>query len=106
LKKNIYISIILFGLILQTCIQPYTPDLEPAPRRLVVEGLITDQIKKHRVKLSFLRNIKSFNSEALTNAVVEVIDQNGIIHEFTEKNQGEYYSDSTTFKAKIGSVYT
>jgi hypothetical protein len=92
-------------LLLTTCIEPYTPNLDGYESFLVVDGLITDEDVSHSVKLS-----KSLQENTVpvkvTDANVFITDDAGNSFSLDHTGDGIYKTDKTQFKATIGRTYT
>jgi len=73
---------------------------------LIVEGLITNENKSNRVKLS--KTIPKFDSarEMVTDANVYIIDGEGLKTQLQNCGNGYYKTDSTSFFGVIGQKYT
>lgn len=88
------------------CITQFTPETDEDKTLLVVEGLITDQVRTYTVKLSLsMPPGKKAILIPVRNSEVEVIDDIGNKYRFTEKAPGVYVSDSTKFKGETGRKY-
>ncbi len=112
MKENIikiYSLITLLILIIAGCEpnQEISWDVDEIPARLVVEGSITDELKKHTVRLSKTDNYFS-NKEAeyVSNATVSISDgKNLFIME--EKLFGSgIYETKENLKGEVGKIYT
>jgi hypothetical protein len=89
-----------------SCKEVYDPELEFQPKVLVVDGLITDEIKEHKIRLSRAVRFDTFATIPEQGALVYIKDNNGNIYNFTENLYGNYFSDSTVFRPKTGDKYT
>ena len=100
--------LILFLLVisLSTCIDPFYLELEDYESLLVVEGMITDEAASNTIKLS--RTFKDADSSPVmvSQAEVNVQDENGVITLFLEDEPGIYISDPTQFTGRIGGSYS
>ena len=103
MKDLIFPAILI--LLFSSCEKTIQLDLDQAPQKIVVQGLITDELKQHTISLSYS---KPFNStEAPTsvkNAEVMVTDSEGNSFEFEELSGGNYQS-KTAFNGEIGRRY-
>ncbi|NJO70325.1 MAG: DUF4249 domain-containing protein [Bacteroidetes bacterium] len=84
----------------------YDPELSTQPAILVIDGLITDEVKEHRIHLSRAVKFDTVSSIQEPGANVYVQDNEGRKYVFSEKKAGFYYSDATDFKPETGNKYT
>ena len=105
MKRNLLIAGI-FALTLITCIDPYVLKLNKYESLLVVDGLVTDENAPYTIKLSRTYQDKDALPVMVTNAEVNVKDNNGNISAFMEVAQGIYRSDPDHFIGKTGETYT
>ena len=104
-KQKLLVSIILFSL--SSCIAEYTPDAGKEKTLLLVEGLITDQPGINTVRLA--RSIPLWDkklAEPLKGCTVWLSDDMENIYYLKETNNGNYITDSATFKGEPGRKYT
>ena len=97
---------ILILTVLISCEDPITVSVPEGNSKLVVEGVITNQMGQHQVKLSrtsgFLDNA---NTPKLSEATVSVQINDGTIITYSETEiEGTYVSDSV-FQGEPGSSY-
>ena len=102
LSKHLYIIILLA---LNSCVEPIEIKEVNSESYLVVEANLTNQLKKHTVKItrSFMLNDSIPRYEL--NAKVRIIDDSQNTFTFYEKTKGLYESNNT-FKAEVGRNYT
>ncbi|MGB8359661.1 MAG: DUF4249 domain-containing protein [Bacteroidales bacterium] len=88
-----------------TCIDPYTPNLKNFESRLVVDALVTDENISNYVILT--RTIEAVDEDPVrvTGASVIITDDLGNRTFLSEKNPGEYRTDSLTFRGSVGRTY-
>jgi hypothetical protein len=81
-----------------TCIDPYSPKLKGYDSLLVVDGLITDANTSYTVKLS--RTFQDINGsrEAVSGAILTIMDDAGTSHNLGEAGYGLYKTDSLEFR--------
>jgi len=93
-----------FLLLLNTCIDPYYPQLKSYESIMVVEGLISDENRAYTVKIS--RTIRDQNTipQPVSDAVVTISEDGNIFH-MQNCGQGIYNSDSLNFRGKPGKIY-
>lgn len=101
LRFVFFISFLFFS-----CKKVYDPEINDVPNVLVVDGLITNELKAHTIHLSnaIRFDVVSYNPE--TGATVYVSDNNGNTFNFGEKTPGYYTSDPLFFIPQIGAKYT
>ena len=103
LTKAIAIPVFILTLT-YSCILPYELEVSPYDRVIVVDGVITTEMDKHTVNLSYTYRIDSYEPLALSGAQVWVEDDIGEIYDFTEMDAGEYKSN-LQFAASINRGY-
>lgn len=99
----IYLLLILSAI---SCREVYHPELYDTPKALVVEGLITDELRSHTIKISRALPFDSIGSVPETGAEVFIAEKNGELYSFDEIKPGKYASNPVKFKSKTGSSYT
>ncbi len=98
---------ILF-LIVMACVDPLNVKLPGSERRLVVDGLITDQPGPYQVKLYYsnqLSSIRLVPFDPVTLAQVSIFDDQNNKHVLTEITPGIYETNRDEFKGEIGRGY-
>jgi hypothetical protein len=103
--------VILIATFFTACDSPFDLNIDQAPTRVVIEGLITDEAKQHYVKISTTKEYGTAGaSPIIKDAVVEVVDEQGNVYVFTHNNTGESdldgYYFSAIFAGEIGNTYT
>jgi hypothetical protein len=103
-KKNIvyfFLSIIVLS-----CIEPYEHNFigETENSLLVVDAILTNEIKTHTVKLSYTSSLESEDLILAKGATVTIESENGEIVNLTESLPGNYVTDST-YAGMIGESY-
>ncbi len=89
-----------------SCYEPFTPEVEPNEKVLVVDGLITNENASYHVRLYYASPYDSAQVETpATQASVYVKDQEGNIFFFQEQLPGDYATDSLQFRGRPGAVY-
>jgi len=102
-----YIGVHILILLLTGCISSFVPDVEEKTNNLVVESLITDQNKSHKIKISRAVPLgKQIIAPPVKGCEVTIIDENNIEHPLKETSAGTYSTDSLKFHAKPGGIYT
>jgi hypothetical protein len=96
----------LFLLLAIRCSVEFIPDSNENKEQLVVEGMITDQNRVNRIRLSRSLPVgKPLVRKAVKGAVVTITDEKGIITTLTETPAGTYSTDSTKFRGRVGGLY-
>lgn len=102
LKK--YFSAILMGIFLLGCKKEIQLPLDPNQSLLVIDGSITDEAGPYYIKLSKSNSISaSSNFLAVTNALVIVKDNLGIIDTLKHEKEGKYKTNK--IKGIYGNTY-
>lgn len=106
-----YIIALSLAITLVSCEKVVTIDLEQTEIKLTVDGLLTNQMKKHVVKLT--SSIDFYGSEIprVTNASVQVVDEVGTVYTYSHNPEaidtlaGFYFSD-IPYQGQVGQGYT
>jgi hypothetical protein len=104
MKKINLIILAIFPLIFFSCIDVIELDVPEGKRRLVVEGMVTDQEEVQTITLKY--TAPYFSNEAIPmvkGAEVKVITEDGEYIVFDEKEEGIYQKE---FKGQIGVAYS
>lgn len=88
-----------------SCKEVYTPEIKGTTRILVVDGLITDEIKPHVIRISTAVKFDTLGYIPEKGAAVYVTDDNGLRFAFNESADGAYISDPDVFKPQVGRKY-
>ncbi len=99
-----YISILLLFNLFNSCIEPFEAENIAFDDLLVVEARITNENKKHLIKLSRTFDIGSENNTPEKEAIVSIIDNVQNVYNFTEIRDGVYKSD-ISFEAEADKNY-
>jgi hypothetical protein len=92
------------SLMILRCAKPYEAESFDFERVVVVDGQISDELKKHRVILSHTTPIGESKADPLSGAEVWVEEGSGTKIEFQEIRAG-YYETVEDFAGKVGSSY-
>jgi hypothetical protein len=107
MRSQRIIYLILFFALVARCTVEFFPDKDKNQVQLVVEGMITDQDRANRIKLSTSTPIGTpLVRKAVKGAILTITDENGIITTLTESPAGTYLTDSTEFRGRIGGRYS
>ncbi len=101
IRSTSIIGLILPLLTLSSCTEQFWPELEELNQFVVVDGMVTNSPGPYTVTLAY----SGAKSEPITNAEVFIIEEDGDRHLLIERYEGEYYSDSLAFQAKVGGSY-
>ncbi len=98
-------KLIVICLLFASCIKPYDFRQEDSERIMVVEGYVSDNPGDSEIKLSrsgvFQRNVFDF----ISNALVMVVENETLEHDFAYQENGLYKPVQDDFMAKTGSSY-
>ena len=102
------IGLSLFLIMVTGCTIEFIPDSDENTEQLVVEGMITDQNRVNRIKLSRSLPIGEslLKRKAVNGAIVTITDEKGIITTLTESPPGTYSTDSIEFRGRVGGSYS
>lgn len=110
--KFIY-QVLIFSMIgLQACEDSITLDIDQTEPKIVIEGLITNENKQHYVKITQTKQFyQSGSTNRITNAIVQVSDNDNNIYNFQHNATGNnlldgYYMADNAFLGLIGNEYT
>ncbi|UUC45746.1 DUF4249 domain-containing protein [Flavobacterium cerinum] len=95
--------LLLIGVSLTNCTDPYKMQTDTFEDALVVEATITDVLQKQTVKLSRTYRFEDFGPVTEENADVSIIDSDGNQYDFIEQNN--VYTSVNEFKAVPGKQY-
>jgi hypothetical protein len=101
------IILILFLLLLSSCVTQFIPKVNEDKELLVVEGLITDQPDTNIIKLSKSLSLGTRNvSNPVKGCTVTISDDLSNIFDLTETSPGTYITDPSIFQGAVGRFYT
>ncbi|HET8735083.1 MAG TPA: DUF4249 domain-containing protein [Pricia sp.] len=87
----LFIGMLLCG----SCVEEFQPDTEFFESALVVEAVITDEVKEQEIILSNTFRFDEQEPQPVQNANVRIIDNEGTEYEFDEVAPGRYLSIET-----------
>ena len=90
---------IIISLIVSSCVEQIDIQIEDFENAIVVEALITNEFKHQQIKLSNAYSFKDEHPTAVTNAKVNIIDNQQNTYDFIEVSPGIYRS-SIEFSAQ------
>lgn len=98
------VFICLYSFLINSCIEPITIEPETFDEALVVEAIITNELKRHKISLSRTYSLNHSGPATENNAKVIVLDDQGNTFTFFESTSGNYIS-STAFAAEPNRAY-
>lgn len=107
--KHILILILLASFF--ACEEVVTIDLEQTDVKLTIDGLLTDQLKTHEVKLTTSIDFYDTDIPPVSVATVEVVDEFGTTYNYThnplavDSLEGVFYSE-IPYQGQTGRAYT
>lgn len=106
LKSSCYRKILAAPilLIISSCIETFEPVTQTFEEILVVEAIITDELRKQQILLSKTTPLENNEIEPETDAIVQVTDNVANTYSFSESAPGVYVSNSE-FEAEVGREY-
>jgi len=105
-SRNIVILVISFSVI-AGCITEFIPETDEAANLLVVEGMITDQYRSNKIRISRSLPLgKIVYPKPLKGCLVTITDENNKQYILKESPFGTYSTDSTVFCGHVGGKYT
>ncbi len=90
---------------INSCVEPYDFETETFESMLVVEALITDEVKLQEIKLTRTYKLEEEEPTAETNANVTIVDSDGNEFRFYESDVPGVYVSNTAFGAKEQQTY-
>lgn len=102
-----FIRISLITVLVIGCTVEFNPGFDENEEFLVVEGMITDQNRVNRIKLSRSLPIgKPLSDKTVKGALVTITDENNVVTLLIESPEGVYSTDSTEFRGRVGGQYS
>ena len=97
----------LWMVLANACVSEFVPVVEEEKELLVVEGMITDKLQRHSIRLSKSLPLgRKSEAKPLGKCRVEISDDLGNQWDLTETTTGTYVTDSTAFRGEVGRTYT
>ena len=98
--------IIIIGLMINSCIEPFDAVTEVFEDTLAIDATITNEFKKHKIKLTRAYELDDlgFNITPEKNADVRIIDESQNEYYFQEIDSG-FYVSTIEFKTKENTYY-
>jgi hypothetical protein len=108
MRKYIAFLVLTLGA-LQGCISPFDVDVDEGAKKLVVNGLITNEPGPYTVKInkttSYGGHFTDVNDDVL-GATVTISDDSGVTETLKEVHEGEFRTSATGIQGRIGGSYT
>lgn len=108
-QMNVSRMLVWFLIFSAACIDPLSVDLTSSPRRLVVDGMITDQEGAYEVKLFYSNDIntsKLIPFELASGAIIYIKDDLGNSFQLIESEPGIYKSEVGQLTGQVGRSYS
>jgi len=106
MRSSRIIRPVVFLLFIAGCTVEFIPQIDESREYLVVEGMITDQDRVNKVRLSRSLPLgKPLVRKPVKGAVITITDENGVITNLRETQAGTYSTDSTRFRGRVGGRY-
>lgn len=99
------IILIITGLICNSCIDEYWPDLDKYENLLVVDGYISNEPGPYTVKLSYSSKVGELTNNPATGASITIIDDLGDSELLTETEPGTYVTSANGIQGLTGRKY-
>ena len=107
MKYNTILIVFLLILLVTGCVIEFIPQIEEERRLLVVEGLITDEYRTNKIKLSYsVPAGKIVIFQPVRGSQVSITDEKGTRHSLKETSPGTYVTDSTKFRGRVNGKYS
>lgn len=91
------------------CIQPFEVEVDEGEKKLVVNGLITDEPGPYTVKINKTTSYGGFFSDvdpSVLDAVVTITDESGNMEVLRQTAEGEFKTLTTGMRGRVGGKYT
>ena len=102
--KQHFIYLVFINLLFNSCIEPITLETTTFEDSIVIEAVITNEIKNHEINITRTFQLENSTPSFVRNAQVEVIDATGNTFSFQETEPGKYVSNSA-FAAESNNTY-
>jgi len=101
-----YPLLLTVSILLCTCIDQYSPELNRFESLLVVDALLTDENDSYFVKLSRTNKQQNTENVMVSGATISIRDDKGKTSMLKETEAGIYKTDSSAFRGEAGNTYT
>ena len=98
-----YLPLLLFS----GCIIQFIPETDEEQKLIVVEGLITDQNRTNKIRISYSLPLgEVLTDKPVKGCTVIITEENGRAYILKEISPGIYITDSTQFRGKVNRKYS
>lgn len=98
--------IAFMGLGLNSCIEPFEPELRESQEVMVISGVVTDRPGFHSVEISMSAPYSDPSFQPVTGCVVSVMDEQGNSIIYQESQAGIYDADLPASFLSVGKAYS
>jgi len=102
--KHHIVSLIFLSLIINSCVEPINIETTTFDNAIVIEALITNELKQHEINLTRTYKLEENAPTAESNADVKIVDASQNTFSFSETAPGKYVS-TTAFAATSNNTY-
>ena len=91
------------------CIKPFDQEVDEGAKKLVVNGLITNEPGPYTVKINKTTSYGGHFTDvdrSVVGALVSVSDELGNTEQLKEKREGEFVTSATGMRGRVGGTYT
>ncbi len=99
------VVIVILGLVVLRCIEPFDPPKEDFQDLLVIEGLITDEAKPHQITISRTFPIDTLLKIPVNGASASIVDDLGNKYGLQPVGDGKYETSWPEFQGQPGRTY-
>jgi len=103
--KNKIFFILILTYTVNSCVDPYYPEIDKYVNNLAIDGLISNGPGPYFIRIQLSTTIYYPEFQPLSNANVYVTDDLGNVEEFLETEDGVYKNKSPEFKGEFGRSY-
>ena len=94
-------------MLISGCVIQFIPETEEEQKLLVVEGLITDQNRTNKVRISYSLPVgELLADQPVKGCTVIISEENGGVYNLKEVSPGTYITDSTQFRGRVNGKYS
>jgi len=107
MRAFIFTIINLLVLLNSGCIIQFIPETEEKQKLLVVEGLITDQNRTNKIRITYSLPVGDvLTDQPVKGCTVIITEEKGKAYNLREKSPGIYITDSTQFRGQVNRKYS
>ncbi len=93
--------------VISGCVIQFIPEVEEEPKLLVVEGLLTDQNRTNKIRISWSLPVgEVMTDQPVKGCTVIITEEKGKAYDLEEKSPGIYITDSTQFRGQVNKKYS